>query len=159
MGVISLHGEEILISRKEMCLEYIAQRIRDEFEADSSEDNDAMFTGMQIAKNRNEVPHGISMETHGYEDKIKSIEISHARTSTPHEPLTESELSILRTELGKLTSISRMARPYLIYDVAAAAQVFSKGGILAGEEDEETSNEETEKEEGGKDDLAICPDL
>ena len=69
------------------------------------------------------------MGANRYEDKIKSIEISHARMRTPHEPITESELSISRTELGELTWIARMARPELIYDAAAAAQVFPKGGI------------------------------
>ena len=85
------------------------------------------------------------METNRYEGKIKSIEISHARTCTPREPLTGSELSISRTELGKLTRAARMDRPDLIYDVAAAAQVFSKGEILAVEEEKETPKEETEK--------------
>ena len=80
----------------------------------------------------NEDFQGISMGSDRYEDKIKSIEIPHARMRTPHEPITESELSILRTELGKLTWVTRMARPELIYDAAAAAQVFSKGEINVG---------------------------
>ena len=89
-----------------------------------------MFTGVGIEKKRNEVPHGISMETNRYEDKIESIEISHARTCTPHEPLTERGFSIPQTELGKLTWTSRIDRPDLIYDVTAAAQVFPKGKLL-----------------------------
>ena len=84
---------------------------------------------MGISKKNNEEPQGIKMGANRYGGKIKSIEIPHARMRTPHEPLTESELSILRTELGKLTWIARMARPELIYAAAAAAQVFSKGGI------------------------------
>ena len=58
MGVIAIHEEEILISGKEMFIEYITQRIREEFEAGSYEDNDTMFTGSGIAKKRNEVSHG-----------------------------------------------------------------------------------------------------
>ena len=88
-----------------------------------------MFTAMEISKKNNGDSQGISTGANRYEDKIKSIEISHARMRTPHEQLTESELSILRTELGKLTWIARMARPELIYDADAAAQVFSMGGI------------------------------
>ena len=82
------------------------------------------------------------MERNGYGGKIEYFGISHDRTGTPHEPLKGSELSISRTELGKLTWVARMARPDLIYDVAAAAQVFSKGEITAGGEEKETSKEE-----------------
>ena len=40
-----------------------------------------MFMVVEIAKKRNEVPHGISMETNRYEDKIKSIEIPRFKIS------------------------------------------------------------------------------
>ena len=62
----------------------------------------------------------------------------------------------------KLTWISRMARPELIYDAAAAAQVFSKGEINVEKREEETSKKEEEirkRRKGGKAILAICPDL
>ena len=86
-----------------------------------------MFMGVGISKKNNEDPQGISMGANRYGDKIKSIEIPHDRMRTPNGPLTEGELSIFRTELGKLTWITRMARPELIYDAAAAAQAFSNG--------------------------------
>ena len=114
---------------------------------------------MKIAKKRNEVPHGISMETNGYEDKIKSIEISHARTCTPHEPITESELSILRTGLGKFTWISRMNRPGFIYDVAAAAEAFSKGEMLATKKRNLGRRNGYKRKKGGNMILVIWPDL
>ena len=98
MGTIAIREGQIFISRKEIFIEYITQRIQDELGSDSYEDDDSMLMGMEIAK-KSETPHGISMSTNGFEDKIKSIEISHGRTRTPHEPLTESELSILRMEL------------------------------------------------------------
>ena len=41
----------------------------------------------------------------------------------------------------KLTWISRMARPELIYDAAAAAQVFQKGEINVDKREEETLKE------------------
>ena len=100
------------------------------------------------------------MGANRYGDKIKSIECSHARMRTPHEPLTEGELSILRMELGKLTWIARMARPGLIYDADAAAQEFPNGGINVGKREEETLKEEEEirkKEEGGKEDFGHMP--
>ena len=99
-------------------------------EADSYEGNETIFTGMGIPKGNNEEFQGLSMGANRYEDKIKSIEISPARMRTPHEPLTEGDISISRTELGKLTRIARMARPELIYDSAAAAQVISNGEII-----------------------------
>ena len=54
--------------------------------------------------------------------KIGTVEIPHQRTRTPNEILTETELSIFRSEIGKLTWIARMARPDLMYDVFEAAQ-------------------------------------
>ena len=95
-----------------------------------------------------------------YGEEIKSIEISHARTCTPHEQLTESELSIWRTELGKLTRTARTDRPDLIYDLAAAAQAFPKGEIIVGNKKRNFGrrNRNSEKEEG-KTILGIWPDL
>ena len=47
--------------------------------------------GMEIAKKKSVTSQGVSLGASGFEDKIKSIEISHGRTRTAHEPLTESE--------------------------------------------------------------------
>ena len=96
-GVIAIREEEKLISGKEMFVEYITQRINKESEVDSYEDNETMFTGMEIPKKNNEDTQGISMGANRYEAKIKSIVISHDRMRTPDEPLTESEFSIFRT--------------------------------------------------------------
>ena len=73
----------------EMLLEYIIQRIQEELGVASYEDNDSMFTGMEITKKKSETSHGVSMSADGFEDKIKSIGISHGRTRTPRKPLTE----------------------------------------------------------------------
>ena len=43
---------------------------------------------------------------------------------TPNEILTEAGKTILRSELGKLMRIARIARPGAIYDASAAAQTF-----------------------------------
>ena len=90
------------------------------------DENGIVFTRMQIIKKRNGNPQCVSMSAKVDVDKIKSIGISHERTRTTNEPLTE--LSILRTELGKLTWVARMARPDLMYDVFDAAQIFPKRG-------------------------------
>ena len=58
--------------------------------------------------------------------KIRNIEIPQRRTRTPSEILTETELSIFKLEIEKLTWIARMERPDLMYDVFEAAQVFRK---------------------------------
>ena len=58
--------------------------------------------------------------------KINRIGISHERMMmTPGEILTENEQTALRSELGKLMWIARIARPGAIYDASAAAQTFS----------------------------------
>ena len=85
--------------------------------------------GMGIIK-KNENSQRISMSADGFGDKIKSIEISHERTRTPNAPLTETELSILRTELGKLTRIARMDRPDLMYGVFDTGGISPKGEII-----------------------------
>ena len=92
MVVIAIREDEIFISGEEMFIEYITQRIQEELRVGSYEDNDSMFMGMEITKKKSGTSQGVSMSTNGFEDKIKSIEMSNGRTRTPHEPLTESEL-------------------------------------------------------------------
>ena len=62
--------------------------------------------------------------------KINHIEIYHERTRAPKEQSTEDEQTILRSELGKLMRIARIARPGEIYDDSAAEQTFSDGAFL-----------------------------
>ena len=50
------------------------------------------------------------MNANGAGYKIKTIEIPHQRTRTPNEILTETELSIFRSEIEKLTRVAKMAR-------------------------------------------------
>ena len=53
-----------------------------------------------------------------------------------------------------------MDRPDLLYDVAAAAQVFPKGEILVEKEEKETPTEETEKRKKERKMIfVIFPDL
>ena len=74
MGIMDMREEEeILISGEEMSVEYIDRGVSEEFESDSYEGDEAMFTGMGIAEKRNEVPHRISMGPNGYGGKIKEI--------------------------------------------------------------------------------------
>ena len=70
------------------------------------------------------------MGANGAANKINTIEIPHQRTRTPNEILTETELSIFRSEISKLTWVAEMERPDLMYDVSDAAQMFSKRGII-----------------------------
>ena len=56
--------------------------------------------------------------------------MTHERTRTPKEPLTEAEQAISWSELGKLMRDARIARPGAIYDASAAAQTFSDGEIF-----------------------------
>merc|ERR1712114_101576 len=68
---------------------------------------------------------GIILDSDNYEGKINHIEISHARSKQKDDFLTEEEQSIMRSELGKLMWLSRIARPGAIYDAPAAAQNFA----------------------------------
>ena len=70
------------------------------------------------------------LDPNKYEDDIKQIEISHERMMEPGEILTENEQAALRSELGKLMWIARIARPAAIYDDAASAQTFSTGEMM-----------------------------
>ena len=107
-----------------MFIDYIAQAIQEVSEVDSYGENDSLFMGIGIIKKEKDDFQGISMSTNGAENKIKTIETSHHRTRTPNEILTETELSILRSEIEKLTRIAKMARPDLMYDVLELAQFF-----------------------------------
>ena len=54
---------------------------------------------------------GVVLDSNNYEDKVNHIEISHARSKQKDDFLTEAEQSIMRSELGKLMWIARIARP------------------------------------------------
>ena len=127
-------------------MEYITQRIQGGLGVGRYEENDSVFMGMEIIK-KDRNTQGVSMGANGFEDKIKSIGISHERTRTPNVPLTETELSILRTELGKLTWIARIDRPDLMYEVFDSAQISPKGEIIDMETEKKISKEENEEEE------------
>ena len=53
MGIIGIRVADILISGKEMFVEYTTQRINKELEADIYEGNETIFTGMGISKENN----------------------------------------------------------------------------------------------------------
>ena len=80
----------------------------------------------EFVKKADDAFRGISTNTNGAGNKIKTIEISHQRTRAPPEILTETELSIFRSVIEKLKWIARMARPDLMYDVFEAAQFSQK---------------------------------
>ena len=63
-----------------------------------------------------------------YEGEVNHIEIPHARTRAPKEPLGAAGKTTSRSEIGKLMRIARIARPGAIYDASAAAHTFSYGG-------------------------------
>ena len=69
-------------------------------------------------------------------EKINRIVIPHERMMAPNEILTDSEQTILRSELGKLMWIARIARPGAIYDASAAAQTFSTVEMIEFSEEE-----------------------
>ena len=62
-----------------------------------------------------------------YADKTNQNGIQHGRANRRTDALTEEERAILRSGLGKLMWISRIARPGAIYDASAAAQTFYEG--------------------------------
>ena len=65
------------------------------------------------------------MDSNNYEGKINHIEISQARSKQKGDFLTEEEQSAMRSELGKLMWLARIARPDAIYNASAAAQNFA----------------------------------
>ena len=64
------------------------------------------------------------LDSNVYEGKINHIEIPHERMMGPGEILTENEQTALRSELGKLMWIARIAPPGAIYEASASAQPF-----------------------------------
>ena len=112
--------------------------MKEKFEVDSFEENDSTYPGARVLKQENGDFEGVVLDSNGYGGKISHIEISHERMANPDEILTENEQAALRSELGKLMWIARIARPDAIDDASAAAQTFSVGemGIFIEEEEE-----------------------
>ena len=92
--------------------------------------NGSTYLEEGVAKTNSEEPDGIILDSDNYDGEINHIGISHERTRTPDEPPKDDGEAILRSELGKLMRIARIARPGAIYDVSAAAQTFSLGGRI-----------------------------
>ena len=99
--------------------------MKEKFEVDTFEENNAIYLGMKIEKVDSNDFKGIILDSNNYEDKINHIEISHARSKQKDDFLTEEEQSIMRSELGKLMWLARIARPDAIYDASAAARNFA----------------------------------
>ena len=97
---------------------------------DRYEANGPTYLVAKIAKVNNEEFNGVTLDSNNYEGEINHIGISHKRTRTPNEPLTEDEQTISRSELGKLIRIARIARHGAIYDASAAAYMFPGGGTF-----------------------------
>ena len=74
---------------------------------------------------------GIILDSDNYEGGgVNHIGIPHERARRRNEALAEAEQSISRSELGKLTSAARIARPGAIYDASAAAPTFPVGKMV-----------------------------
>ena len=112
-----------------MFTEYVTQKTQEKSEAGRYEENEATYLGIKIAKTNNGEFGGIILDLNKYEGKSNHIEIAHERTRQPNEPLTEDGQAILRSELGKLMWVARIARPGAIYDPSAAAQTFADGNF------------------------------
>ena len=127
-----------------MFMGYIIQRIH-EVSKRIDMKNDSLFTGWGLEK-RDDSPQGVSMNANGDANIIKTIGISHQRTRTPGEILTETELSILRSGIGKLTRIAKMERPDLMYDVFEAAHFAQKKEVVRADSKKSPQKEEDNKE-------------
>ena len=131
IGLVAIHVDGILIPGSETFVEYITQRMKEKFESDRYGENEAIYLWMGIPTVNSEDSDGVVSGSDKYDGAINHIGIPHARTRTPQEPLGEAEQAHLRSELGKLMRIARIARPVVIYDALAAAQTFSDGEIIA----------------------------
>ena len=68
------------------------------------------------------------LDSNKYEGGINHIVNPHGRMMAPGEILTGNEQTALRSELGKLMWIARIARPGAIYDASVPAQTYPTGG-------------------------------
>ena len=94
---------------------------------------------------------GAILDSGNYEGKINHIGIAHERTRHPDAALAEEEHVILRSELGELMRIARIARPCAIYDASAAAQTSTCGEMFDVSEGEVLGNGEMQiRRENGR---------
>ena len=129
---IAIHVGDLLISGGEVFIEYITRRMTGKSEVDSYAENESTYFGLKISKANGGNPDGIILDADKYDGEINNIGISHGRTRAPEEPSAEADQSILRSELGKLMWIARLARPGAIYDASADAQTFADGKLMGG---------------------------
>ena len=64
------------------------------------------------------------MSYNNYDGEIRYISIVPIRSKQMDEPLTKQEQFALRSELGKLTRIARIARPCALRDASVSARTF-----------------------------------
>ena len=146
-----------------MFIEYIARRMKEKFEVDRYEEYGSTYLGMGISEINNEDSNGIVAGSNKYGDEVNPIEIPHFRTRAPNGPLAESDQANLRSELGKLIRIARIARPGVMYDALAAAQTFAEGEMIDFLENDGKISENEEKgamgakEKGKKEDFGHMP--
>ena len=133
-----------------MFIEYIARRMKEKFEVDRYEEYGSTYLGMGISEINNEDSNGIVAGSNKYGDEVNPIEIPHFRTRAPNGPLAESDQANLRSELGKLIRIARIARPGVMYDALAAAQTFPDGEMIGFLENARKNLENGEKGGRGK---------
>ena len=56
VGIIDIRGDDLLISGREVLIEYIAKSAKEKCEADSYEGNKATYLGTKIEKRSKQIP-------------------------------------------------------------------------------------------------------
>ena len=71
---------------------------------------------------------GVTSSSNDYEGEIQCTPILPGRAKQKNEPLTEDGRFVLRSELGELMRIVRIARPGALYGASVSAQTFETVG-------------------------------
>ena len=82
------------------------------------------YLGLKSPNVLNADSEGVVLDSNRYGGEIRHIEISHWRAIAIEEILTENELTVSMSELGKLMWKAMIARPGAIYDASESAQIF-----------------------------------
>ena len=116
---------DLLISGSSEFTEYIS-RVRNKNSALADMGgNKSTYLGMGIGKVSDSDYEGIMSGSNNYEGKIDIIEIPRGVSKEMPDDLTGDAQANLRSELGRLMWIARIARPGAIYDASAAARTFT----------------------------------
>lgn len=124
-GILVAHVDDFLYGGDQSFLSKIVPQIKTVFQIGSEEENSFKYTGLEVASDRN----SITLATLEYSQSITEIETIGLRCDK-ERPLTQKEITTLRSKAGQINWISGQSRPDLAFDNCFLANKLSKPTVM-----------------------------